>query len=333
MDALTAKMVPKCVGRYLIDVPSQMVLGINTKTFIDKVDIASKPMARSLFDLEIKQREAELREDHLDGKPQQPTLKEIIPLEGLTGKIFNRSEYRSSNVLRVLELHSWKDNYSIKMLIGARDMAYAVGDESDIHDKRKTTVPEKLAILLKMFSNIRGRADAEIPTEQGVCFANGFMRGPAGSGEDLGMSYMLRDQTDVYLHIESDSGIRESTTLLDRSREINAMVKVSEGRTIRKGKRSSNGIDFEEWLIAGNTDEPVGFGGYVKGHFFTSEANSKIGSAKTPLLNIDLHNGQRPDQPDDAEYSEITKASLSEPEAITLWDAIMRTLRPRPGAF
>jgi len=58
---------------------------------------------------------------------------------------------------------------------------------------------------------------------------------------------------------------------------------------------------------------------------FTLEANSRIGSAKTPLLNIDFQNGQRFNPPDKRPPGSLpldsppplAKASLTEGEAVS----------------
>jgi hypothetical protein len=95
------------------------------------------------------------------------------------------------------------------------------------------------------------------------------------------------------------------------------------GRTIRKGKVALQGIDAEEWLIAGETD--LG----VPGSMFTLEANSMTSGAQSPLLTMDLNTGS----PNAFMHDRLKAASMSEGEAVALWDVVSRTLRPRPNAF
>ena len=70
-------------------------------------------------------------------------------------------------------------------------------------------------------------------------------------------------------------------------------------------------------------------GKYLKGHYFKLEGNSKGGNPLRPNFELVMENG--------AEVSEGTpkpaKASLSDAEALALWDAVLKTLRLRPGAF
>ena len=337
MQTLTHAMTPRCIGRYLIDLPAGMVPSGWGGLKAQGVNIEVAPLIEPLFQLRYERREAELRAAHLDGQPDQPSLKEIVPLRGAMGGIFNRADDNALvNAGRTLELHAWRDGYAIKMWIKARDVSYSADNLDEQYKAIGTNVPQMQALLLDVFARIRGRADTEIPSEPGLCFHGGFLQGAATDEENLDMDYVFTDIPDVSLSISYNSNIVEDNTLLDRSKDIEANERNAEGHTLRKGKRQSHGgLAFEEWLSAGNTDD------HVKGHIFTLEANSKIGSAQTPLLVIDFQNGKRFGIPDKRPPGSLpldsppplAKASLSEGEAVALWDAITDTLRPRPNGF
>jgi Tle cognate immunity protein 4 C-terminal domain/Tle cognate immunity protein 4 N-terminal domain len=297
------------------------------------------PLNESLFRWRYEQREAELRAAHLDAHPDQPVLKDILRLQNMGGGVFNRADNGSSNGGRTLELHAWRDGYAIKMWVDATDFTSYPEYKNDPIVNRmtlKNDIAAKQALLADMVSRIRGRADNEIPSEPGLCFHGGFLQGTATDEENLDMSYVFTDMPDVSLSIHNNSNIVSDDTLLDRSKSVEANVRDANGHTLRKGERKSHGgLAFEEWLLAGNTDD------HVKGHLFSLEVNSKIGSAQTPLLNIDFHNGQRIGTPDKRPPGSLpldsppplAKSSLSEGEAVALWDAITDTLRPRPNGF
>jgi hypothetical protein len=336
MQTLTHAMTPRCIGRYLIDLPASMVPSGWGGLKAQGVNIEVAPLNESLFRWRYEQREAELRAAHLDAHPDQPVLKEIIPLRGAIGGIFNRSENGGSNGSRTLELHAWRDGYAIKMWVNAADSRYPEYKDDLLSAQIGTDVPQKQALLLDVFARIRGRADNEMPSDQGLCFHGGFLQGTATDEENLDMSYVFTDMPDVSLSIHNNSNIVSDDTLLDRSKSVEANVRDANGHTLRKGERKSHGgLAFEEWLLAGNTDD------HVKGHLFSLEVNSKIGSAQTPLLNIDFHNGQRIGTPDKRPPGSLpldsppplAKSSLSEGEAVALWNAITDTLRPRPNGF
>ncbi|WP_425558026.1 T6SS immunity protein Tli4 family protein [Herbaspirillum huttiense] len=57
-----------------------------------------------------------------------------------------------------------------------------------------------------------------------------------------------------------------------------------------------------------------------------------------PLIDVEMNIGTRkpepdPDAPNEHEYPPILSPSLSDAEAIHLWDKVLPTLRTRPGAF
>ena len=82
------------------------------------------------------------------------------------------------------------------------------------------------------------------------------------------------------------SGIASDTeTLLDRGPAIEKHLKERNGQTLRKGKRESHGLKFEEWLMVAESDPGV------KDYNMTLEMNSKTVSAMTPLFIIDLDSG------------------------------------------
>ena len=85
MQTLTHAMTPRCIGRYLIDLPAGMVLSGWGGLKAQGVNIEVAPLNESLFRWRYEQREAELRAAHLDAHPDPPVLKEIIPLRGATG--------------------------------------------------------------------------------------------------------------------------------------------------------------------------------------------------------------------------------------------------------
>lgn len=232
-------------------------------------------------------------------------------------------------LLRTLELIAWRGGFKVAMSIDARDMSFE--DTRIENDTRKTDVPEKLAHLLNVYERVRGRNDLEIPAEQGVCFANGFLRGEPNDDEDsqIDLYYHLRTAKDVYFTFHSLSDLIQDDTLLDRGPAIEKMLKARNGQTLRKGKRESHGLKFEEWLMTMESDPGV------KDHNMTLEMNSKTATPLTPLFIVDLDSGV--EQPGPALTLEqaavrkpLTKATFSAAQTVALWDQVTATLRPRP---
>lgn len=84
-------------------------------------------------------------------------------------------------------------------------------------------------------------------------------------------------------------------------------------------------MNAEEWLLQGTTFFKV------QGIVFSMEANSLDNKERKPVVTLDLETGAPSALTDDS--ATIDKASLTEDEALGLWDIVSRTLRPRPNAF
>lgn len=334
VTTLTANMTPRCVGRYLVDMPERFVLNSEGFATINGVKIQVRPMAQSAFQRLYSSTHAGYSAQILPGQTW-PRLRAVVALpNGETGGVFDIAESAatSNRLSRLLRLLAWKDGFYIEAQLKATDNTFPEDADDSIARRLRNNVPEKLAHLLKVLERVRGRDNKEVPQEQGVCIRDGFVRGAPSDQEDVTAFYHLAETQDVYFKVYSDSGLRQDTTLLDRGRAIEDMLKGRDGHTIRKGRREVPGLKFEEWLMALRTDDRI------PGLDFTLEANSKTGSAATPLLIMELNNGSRIPGPDltseqSAARPDLQKATLSEVEAVTLWDAVTSTLRPRPGAF
>lgn len=347
METLTANMTTRCVGRYLIDMPSSFVLNSESNTEIEGIKIAMRPMDKRLFEMTLAGREAELKRMHMAGKPNRLFLKrvETAPVIAL-GKVFNRAEESGAAEFgRTLELLAWRDGYEVRMSINSTDGTDIPFDTSVVGTpfeasgrriwseyKDRNDTPEKLAHLLKVYERVSGRKDTEIPTEQGVCFANGFVKGPPTDEEVLFIRHDLENAPDVGSTFHSLSNITEDTELLDRSAAIEADLKERSGRTLRKGKSSAQIPGAQEWLMTKKSRDS----GLMQA--MTLEANSKIGSAATPVVIFGLNAGggyrtQPKSNEEAATRPPLTKNTFSEAEAMSIWDKVSATLRPRPGAF
>jgi Tle cognate immunity protein 4 C-terminal domain/Tle cognate immunity protein 4 N-terminal domain len=336
-EKLIARMTTRCIGRHLIDLPEAFVLNSEDATEVDGVKLKVLPMNKTAFDLLLASREAELQREHMDAQPKNPFLKSVIPLNADSlGKVFDRGEATGTlDVSRTLELWGWRQNFKIEASIKATDASdpkYATHSywKSGQNDK-----PAKLAQLLRVFEQVRGRAQTEVPTEPGLCIANGFVKGPANPKEQTYIPFHLEGMPDVFFGFHSKTNVREKDTLLERSADIEKQSKEAGAVTVRKGKRALNGVAAEEWLWRGTTTS------HVKGTLFMLLANETVADPTKPKIELDFYNGYRIPRPalSDEEkrrlglYSELTKASLTEAEALAIWDKATATLRPRPNAF
>lgn len=332
IERLTARMTSRCIGRYVVDLPEAFVLNSQARTEIEGVKIKTVRMHKDPFESALALRETELAKQRMLLKREVPFLRNVTPLDGESrGAIFNRAESTgTAGIKRVLELWGWKTGYQVLLEINATDYPGAGFDDPD--DPPDDT-RQKLKHLLRVYDRLSGRNEHEIPTEQGVCFPNGFLRGAPTNSEWIDLNYHLSSAEDVYFRFISlsDIGPQESR-LLERGKEINAMLDEVNGRTLRKGTRNENGQEFEEWLMMRESDPGV------KDYHLILEMNSQEGNASRPFATLTMSSGIRKPGPTPtleqaATRKPIEKATLGEAESVALWDRVTATFRPRPGAF
>lgn len=340
MAKLTGQMTTRCLGRYLVDLPLDFVLNSEGGQDIDGVKIDVRPMKEAEFRQLMANRTMELEQTSLPGSRKFPYLRAKLPVASNSlGIVFDRAEHdaASSRMGRTLELLAWKNGYRIFATINATDTNFPEYENDDWIKESRTTTQEKLTQLIDVYKRTRGREESDIPSEQGVCILRGFVSGPPSDAESIGLFYHLKDAEDVYFSLRTYSNFREKDTLLDRVDAIKKYLESEKGEQfLRTAKRPLPGILGEEVLLKRLSDANE-IREDLLIHDFTYDANSKIGSAETPIVQIDFKNGFRKPEPDRSYNAPfpppITKPTLSEAEAITLWDAVIPSLRARPGAF
>ncbi|CAN7726325.1 T6SS immunity protein Tli4 family protein [Caballeronia sp. LjRoot31] len=319
-------LAPRCIGRFVVDVPSEALTFGRAK--VEGVLLDSKKMTREDFVRDMQATEAKLSGTKSVFGYKYLYEHGVGPTADTRYFIHLKTPNESSDSSRTIDAYKWADGYRLKLSITGSDFTESIyrSTPSVMSLDVKNDVPQKSRLVFDLLGRLRGRDDHVIPTEPGVCFLGGFLSGKAQTNEEVSSQFVVAAATDVSFGVETNSGIRETTTLLQRGEQIRGMLKNADGgRTIRSGPLSLPEIQAEEWLMAGLS--PIS----VQGTFFMLEANSTTSSAQNPLVGVEMHNGWP--APDGLSKQKLEKASLTENESVALWDAVSRTLRPRPNGF
>jgi hypothetical protein len=335
VQQLTADMTPRCIGQHVVDLPRSFLLNSESSTEIDGVKVKVVPMQRAIFDVVLAGRKAGLESKKLplNGLPHLRSS-EAVDRNASIGLLFDRSESdaSTSRLGRTLELIAWREGFRIDATINATDNTFPEDSKNNLAQQLSNDVSEKKAQLLSVFDRIRGRTDSEIPSEVGTCFPNGFVRGPMSDTQSITSEYDLEGSRDLFFLFALRADLRSEKSLLERSGQVEREMKPSGTQTIRKGQRDIGGLKFDEWLWKGPTPRQV------PGTLFIAVANEKIASAQAPLVRAELFNGFSVTYPEDMSeekkerigfYKPLERASLSEAEAIAVWDKVSATIRPR----
>ncbi|WP_395314555.1 T6SS immunity protein Tli4 family protein [Enterobacter sp. ECC-249] len=332
VDNLFASTKTQCVGRYVFEVPTSFE---NTRTEdakINEISISSKRLYRPAFEQRIRLREQELLNGHTVRTVDQPFLKQVYRINE-NAVIFDRNENESvPGFGRILEGHLYVDGVAFTLtqeITDLNDRKYQK-DRADFINAgvsvgHLNTKPQKLAELQDLMSRLSGRKDDEIPTHPGTCISEGFIRDGNGKPKE--------DITFIYPHssvfsfiVWSNNALKESTTMLERTGEIQSYINSINGRTLRKGETQIAGFAASEWLITAppksSSDNPSAQ------LMFTAVANETNADFMHPSLDLTLSNEIPPEGSDTAPPS-----AYSDAELVAIWDRITRSFRLRDDAF
>ena len=323
IEALTTHLVPQCVGRYLIDMPAGVEFGGMVK--IQGAIVETVAMSLDRFQKEMAAREAELTKTRsIDA---HPFLYVNAPAWDEHSRYFlHRGSIGNDPGHRILEGYRWENGVLISIKLQSWDFTKPDQTKDSLVRKMETKndVPRAATQVFEMLTSFRGRPDGAIPTEPGLCVPGGILLGKSKDDEQVDVDFHLPAYPDVYFNVFTHSSLQEKTSLLWRGGPIAAALRVlDDGKTIRRGTVDLPGGRGEEMVVAGPMIVTN-----VQGQAFRLESNATTGSPETPFVAVKLSNGG----PTGLEEP-LKKASLTEAQALSLWDAVSRTLRLRPGAI
>ena len=332
VDNLFASTKTQCVGRYMFEVPASFENTRTDRAQINEVSISSKRLHPPAFAQRIRLREEELKNSHTVDAMDQPFLKQVYR-NSENAVIFDRNRNGSEGGYgRTLEGHLYVDGVAFILsqdIIDLSDPKYQKDKEDFINAGVSidflNNKAQKLAELQDLMSRLSGRKDDEIPTQAGTCISEGFIRdGREKPKEDITLIY---PHSSVFsFTVWSNNALKESTTMLERTGEIQSYINSINGRTLRKGEAQIAGFKASEWLITAppksSSDNPSAQ------LMFTAVANETNADFMHPNLDLTLSNEIPPEGSDTAPPS-----AYSEAELVAIWDRITRSFRLRNNAF
>jgi hypothetical protein len=113
---------------------------------------------------------------------------------------------------------------------------------------------------------------------------------------------------------------------------LDKLLALENARVLRKGDVALAGVaQTQEWLVYGDTDN----GNLVNGkqprrHYFVIEGNTLVGNPLAPSVELTMRTGQAVHE-DENLMSTTSDSSLTNAQALALWDAISKSIRVRTG--
>jgi len=305
-----------CIGRFLVDIPktAQVVYGPARVP----VEIWRKEGQGSRFDEAVKDALAQvekrrsfayhglLGQDSVLGQVMDgigPNHKIVFAVDNADGAFYNvQSFLRLGDDLFIQEY-----------------LAYGEGKEY------QETIKELNAVT----KLLRSRANDEIPVEPGFCVDGAFFSEPSTyMRESVSVGVRLKEFSDVHISIEmiKKSYLVESDALEPRLRSAEREAAAagfsgwySNITTFRRGERNIGSWKGFEVLARLPAQKSEG-----ESHEFAYVSQGEPKNALLPVLTVELHTGVV-----DNEIGR-TKPTITDAEAIYLWDKITSSIRPRP---
>ncbi len=291
-----------CLGRFLIDVP----IGTHLYGSEYKYDFAQieKPRAmnRENFEKELNDKEAKLRATKHE--KDSNLLRQSITINPST---------------RILSY--WKDEtgeYEVQVA------GYRWLDGVAFHLETIASVNKQAQAVARMqerLTGLRRREDTDIPSDPGYCFQGGFIENELWKNEVVNISFRLPQHPDATLLVwfYPLAAARRDKPLLERVSGAAGILGrlMTHVHVLRQGDREIGGFKGQEYLTAGPNS------GGLPAQMFKWETEGE-GTLRAPAMRIELQTGRRDDD------GNPRATSLSNEEALKLWDSIVSTLRVRP---
>ncbi len=314
MSTYTEQMTTHCVGRFLIDVPQKAT--ISEGAYGLRIASLKTKTSSALPQLTL------LR--HLDSEMAQ--RKEFLLATPIptAANFFDKTKFHaayqpSANTRSIRYTNkdgdTKMDGY---VVVNGRVFELQTGANGE------GRVAEFNDFLVELGPSLRAREASEIPTTPGACFNGGFTSMNPKRGERVSWGWELDGHPDVYFGVSmSTNGGKVDPGILDRETDILKELGqyVSDIRNIRKQRLLVNGMKAQEWSRLDIGSEGDG----KKLYEFQIDIPGLPNNNAAPFISISLTVGGH------GEKGYISP-SLTEGEALALWDAVIKTLRLRPGA-
>jgi hypothetical protein len=292
-----------CMGRFLIDVPvNSRLSGGNYKYDFIAIESA-KALTLEEFRRDVAKRESDLKSARNKETKQGMLLQSVEP-DASTRILASWKADFSADVINVSG-YRWID--------GKRFMF-----QLDVDDDRLESGLNRMRDAL---ARLHSRADTDIPIEPGYCFAGGFVSNSRWRNEEAGVDFRIADHPDTIVSVwfYPLSIYKHDKPLLERMGGMTQLLGnlATSVHVLRKGDRKVGPYKGQEHLASAPSS------GGMRGHAFVWETQGD-GTLDTPAIKIELSTGNQDLK------GNPQKTSLTDEQAMKLWDDILNSFRLRP---
>ncbi|WP_332605170.1 T6SS immunity protein Tli4 family protein [Acinetobacter sp. ESBL14] len=298
MDLETSKSY--CIGRYTVEIPAE-ANPLNRYDQYDSFMIKVKENAtRQDFDEEVQK----WRSDYSKGNRKIFEDPQEQKIDGRVAKIF-KGKLADKEILP----------YDVAgFVLDQKTLFLIEGGHSDLPEWTEKS-NEAIQHLVK---NLRYRPEHEIPTENGQCIYQGFIKDSDQKfrHSKQTLAFDFKDYPSVVLRFDSETNSRETAALIPRIESKLSQAGQSQRQinkdNIRKGEKNTSYLNGQEWI---SVEKMKGKNGVSALWEYTGTARNN----KDPLIGFEV----------DTAYSSFGNqtSSLAQGEALKLYESILKTIR------
>lgn len=312
LQHIFAKTKTVCFGRFVIDVPATATVVFGRMTVNYEID--RYPGEAGMADKHIAERLAKIDKDEfINRRMNKP--------DSLYRKVLDGSVAGQKTVVGA-DGGSY-DIYSYAPVGG--DLFLFETSSNSLETK---IIKQEIAALESVARRLRSRADDEVPSEPGICLDGGFIN-MNPEFENISMGVRLAEFPDVHLSIstlKNGQYVREYAQLENRLKDAENEAR-QEGHAglynsikfFRRAPRKIGDWDGQEALARMPAEKDKSLSHQFL--FYTVGAKNDI---MRPVADIQLDTGV------DGNETGAKPPSLSDEEAVALWDKLTGSIRPRP---
>ncbi|WP_454767033.1 T6SS immunity protein Tli4 family protein [Cupriavidus campinensis] len=295
------KWVTRAIGRHLIDTPPDSTTIEIYKFNEVSIEYQTRIVSRGDFDKAVSAREQELRGAKHNTR----------------GSMFVEKIPHSNGAVTIV---SWNKEFSVILYLF--DTYFHVGNKTikysgTVSPKKSQTILDQCDEMAREWHEI---PPGEIPTGIGFVAGDVILADRDFNPEHWQMLIKLNGKPDAWLKASAYAQWEPEPSLRDRAGGVVAslLTTVAGFERLRSRSRPVGPIEADEILLAGTQNGKRVYG-------FKWEAPGKAQSLAEPNLNLSLDVRE-------SAYLTNNESFASDEEALELWDAIVDSIRLRPGA-
>lgn len=305
MQTFTDKMQTYCVGRFLIDVPHQAT-EIRGNYGLRLAKVETQTISHESQEVLLRRLDNQLAAEE----------RALTGQKTYDGKALFLGRFQPSQNIRSIwfgkdDIHNQLESY---IVTEGRVFKFEGGG------RNQESVKAMHQHLIDVANNLTPREALEIPNTPGFCIDGGFIKMNPKQGERAGWHWTLPGHPDVDFGMAtSTNGEKVESGYLDRESGIIAEYGklMSEVTILRKRRFLIDGMAAQEYSLSLGKQEPS-----IE---LMIEIPGKSNDNAAPRISISMSVGGQGE-------GGYIKPSLTEGEALALFDAVIATLRLRPDA-